>query len=367
MGSISIVVLVIVAVGFAWNLGVHYTGAVMGMPYAARSIALCPALVLIAILTVLGATFASGGVETTVGQHIVSDRSVSIPDAIVIVLSAGLLTLLYNYQKIPTSTIQILVFCVVGVGLAGHLPIFWETIGKLALVWVCAPVVAFGLGFLFTRLLDLVVPAELARVQTERQTSEPLTRPKTGWIAHAFPGVAPSAQQWVEKAAPGTLTALALRVLPLLLVCVGIAASFVLGANDVSNATGVFLLTHLFSPTLAGFIGGVAMAIGALTWGRRILKTVAFDVVKMDLTMASAAQGVQALVVLAAVSQGFFTSMNQALIGAMAGTGAARGRETVQRKQIVGILRGWLIGPLSGFLLAFVLEWLSRLLLHLLS
>ncbi|HEU5375107.1 MAG TPA: anion permease [Ktedonobacteraceae bacterium] len=367
MGSISIVVLVVIVVGFAWNLGVHYTGAVMGMPYAARSIALWPALILIAIFTILGATLASGGVEATVGQHIVSDRNVSIPDAIVIVFSAGILTLLYNAQKMPTSTIQILVCCVVGVGLADHLPIYWGTIGKLAIVWICAPVVAFGLGFLFTRLFDLVVPPMLARSQTERQTSESLTGQKTNWVAHAFPGVASSAQPWGEQAVPCALTVLALRVLPLLLVCVGIAASFVLGANDVSNATGVFLLTHLFSFTVAGLIGGVAMAIGALTWGHRILKTVAFDVVKMDLTMASAAQGVQALVVLAAVSQGFFTSMNQALIGAMAGTGAARGRETVHRKQIVGILRGWLIGPLSGFLLAFVLEWLSRLLLHLLA
>ncbi len=367
MGSMGIAVLIIVAVGFAWNLGVHYTGAVMGMPYAARSIALWPALVLIAIFTILGATLASGRVEVTVGQHIVSDRSVSIPDAIVIVLSAGLLTLLYNYQKIPTSTIQILVFCVVGVGLAGHFPIYWNTIGKLAIVWVCAPVVAFGLGFLFTRLLDLIVPTNLAHIQTKRQTREPLGRTKTGWIARAFPALALSTQPWKEKAGLPARTVIALHLLPLLLVCVGIAASFVLGANDVSNATGVFLATHLFSPTLAGSIGGMAMAIGVLTWGRSILKTVAFDVVKMDLTMASAAQGVQALVVLAAVSQGFFTSMNQALIGAMAGTGAARGRETVQKKQIMGILRGWLIGPLSGFLLAFVLEWLSRFLLHLLS
>jgi PiT family inorganic phosphate transporter len=56
--------------------------------------------------------------------------------------------------------------------------------------------------------------------------------------------------------------------------------------------------------------------------------------------------------------------MNQALIGAMAGTGLARGRETVQRKQMLGILRGWLIGPLSGLILAFILEWLVRLLPH---
>jgi inorganic phosphate transporter, PiT family len=56
--------------------------------------------------------------------------------------------------------------------------------------------------------------------------------------------------------------------------------------------------------------------------------------------------------------------MNQALIGAMAGTGLARGRGMVQRRQILGILRGWLIGPLSGVVLAFVLEWLSRFVLH---
>lgn len=58
-------------------------------------------------------------------------------------------------------------------------------------------------------------------------------------------------------------------------------------------------------------------------------------------------------------------AMNQALIGAMAGTGLARGRETVQRRQLLAILRGWLIGPLSGIILAFILEWLSRFMLHL--
>lgn len=361
------IVLVVVALGFAWNLGVHYTGAVMGMPYAARSIALWPALTLIAVLTIIGATFASSGVEATVGQHIINDRHVSVPDALVIVLAAGLLTLLYNYWKIPTSTIQILVFCIVGVGLAGHIPIYWNTIGKLAVVWAFAPIVAFGLGYLFTRLLDLVVPQGTTCLQTRVQAEG--TEQNVGirrWFSHAFPGVALVQQQLpADSATTSHLTIVALYLLPLLLVLVGMVASFALGANDVSNATGVFILTHLFSYTLAGLLGGVAMATGTLTWGRRILHTVAFDVVKMDLTMASAAQGVQALVVLAAVTQGLFTSMNQALVGAMAGTGVARGRETVQRKQILGILRGWLIGPLSGLVLAFVLEWLSRVVMHL--
>jgi PiT family inorganic phosphate transporter len=102
------------------------------------------------------------------------------------------------------------------------------------------------------------------------------------------------------------------------------------------------------------------MLAGAVTWGRRILERVAFDVVRLDLAMASAAQGVQALVVVIAVGQGLFTSMNQALIAAMAGTGLARGRHTVRREQLLGILRGWLVGPAAGFALAYLGERLAR-------
>lgn len=389
------VILFVVVVAFAWNLGVHYTGAVMGMPYAARAIALWPALALIAVFTVLGATFASGGVQETVGHHIIDDRLVTVPDAIVIVLAAGALTMLYNYLRIPTSTIQILVFCVVGVGLGGGIPIQWQTIGQLAIVWAVAPLAAFALGFLFTRLLDLLVPPAAAHAEvaaqlavgaaeeqsaaSARDASSPhtarrgeLRTPQPAGedspLARAVPALALARHLppdvWQAAGKVGRPTRAALRLLPLLLVAVGIFASFVLGANDVANATGAFILTHTFPLMLAGLIGGLAMAVGTLTWGQRILHTVAFDVVKMDLSMASAAQGVQALVVLAAVTQGFFTSMNQALIGAMAGTGFARGRETVQRRQIVGILRGWLIGPLSGLALAFALETLVRLALH---
>ncbi len=370
---IAAAALVLVVLAFAWNLGAHYTGAVMGMPFAARSIAEWPALVLIGACAILGATFASGGVETTVGQHIISDQYVHISDAIVIVLAAGSLTMLYNFWKAPTSTIQIFVFCVVGVGLAGGIPIYWDTIGKLVIVWALAPLVAFALGFIFTRLLDLIIPQAAAQAQVMAQLEpEKSALPLTSQLARWFPGVA-LARQLPPRAspdaaqparAPAALTLAALRWSPALLVAVGVFASFALGANDVSNATGAFILTHLFSLTIAGLLGGVAMAAGALTWGRRILHTVAFDVVKMDLTMASAAQGVQALVVLAAVTQGFFTSMNQALIGAMAGTGFARGRETVQRKQILGILRGWAIGPLSSMTLGFVLEWAMRRIIY---
>src|SRR5579875_2000075 len=281
---VGTVILVIVVLAFAWNLGVHYTGAVMGMPHAARAISLWPALLLIGAFTILGATFASGRVEQTVGLHIIDQHQVGVVDAIVIVLAAGLLTLFYNFRKVPTSTIQILVFCVVGVGLAGHIRISWGTIGHLVIVWVLAPVVAFVLGFVFTRLLDLLVPPDAGRAQvtgqiaalaSETDDAAPAGAPDR-WFPAVMQPLSPAVQKLaVEKGrvAPA-LTLAAMRWLPALLVLVGVAASFVLGANDVSNATGALIMVNLLPLQIAGLIGGIAMAVGALTWGSRILKTV---------------------------------------------------------------------------------------------
>ena len=103
------ILLVILAVAFAWSMGAHYTGAVMGMPHASHAIRMGPALGLMAILTVIGATLASGGVQKTVGLTIVDSQSVSIVAATVMVLSAAILTTVYTYYKIPSSTIQIFV------------------------------------------------------------------------------------------------------------------------------------------------------------------------------------------------------------------------------------------------------------------
>lgn len=131
-----------------------------------------------------------------------------------------------------------------------------------------------------------------------------------------------------------------------------------MGSNDVANATGSLVGTGAFSPLTAGLLGGLGLAVGMLTWGRPLLQKVAFNIVTVDRPMATAAQLVQAAVVLAAVAFGFFTSMNQALIGAMTGAAAARGRRTVHAAALYGVLRGWLIGPAAAIALGFGIGWL---------
>ena len=236
--------------------------------------------------------------------------------AALLIAAALVLTSLYNFLTIPTSTIQILVVSTVGAGVGAGVAIDWTTIGSLLVLWAVAPFAAFALGFAFVRVADRVRP-------------------------------------------PGPIPARLARGAVLGLVGVGAAASFTMGANDVANASGAFVMTGLFGLVLAGVVGGLGLALGVLTWGRPLLQRVAFDLVRLDARMATSAQLAQSTVVLVSVAFGFFTSLNQALVGAMIGTGVARGQSTVLWKPIRSILLGWAAGPVSGFSLGLLFALLA--------
>ena len=206
------ILLVLMVLAFAWSIGAHYTGACMGMPYGSGSIRLWPALATMAVLAFLGALLLSHRVEVTVGLRIVDASQVTLVGAVVILVVAFALTTAYTSARVPTSTIQILVFSVAGTALGAGIVIHWATIARLAIIWILAPPVAAGLGYLLTRGLDRVI-------------KEPPQAPGVGNL----------------EAVRGTLGAW-----PVLLVLVGAAASLTMGGNDVANATGLLVMTGSF-------------------------------------------------------------------------------------------------------------------------
>jgi PiT family inorganic phosphate transporter len=320
-------VLVALALLFSWSMGAHYTGACMGMPHALRALSRWQALLVMAPLALAGAALASHAVERTVADRL-TIPNLGMPAEVLVVGIAFVLTTLYTRLKVPTSTIQILVFSVVGVALGEHRGVHWLTIGQLAGTWVAAPVIACGLGYVLTKGFD--------RVPT-------LAKGRWG----LGPGAARARKISRSYGAPAS------NVLRVALIAAGAGASFVMGSNDVANATGSLVATRTLSPYLAGVLGGAGLAIGVLTWGKPLLERIAFEIVRLDRAMAAAAQAVQAIVVITAVSFGLFTSMNQALVGAMSGAGRARGREVVSRQVLTGIIRGWFLGPAAGIAFGF--------------
>jgi phosphate/sulfate permease len=305
---------------FGWTIGSHYTGATMGMAYGTGVIkSPRTATLLIAVFVILGATFESHNVVQTVGTGIIRGQEMTPLGAMVMMLTAALVTAANTWMKWPVSTSQLACFAVVGAALAMGARVFWgTTIVFLAVTWVGTPLVSAGLGFALTRLTD--------RLMARRSR------------------------------AASTLLGYGL-----LAACC--YAAYTLGANNTGNAVGVFYGLKLATPMKAGFVGGLIMAVGAMTWGRPILEKVGKGVVQLDLNMGVGAKLAQSLTAHTAAFLGYPTSMNQALIGGVAGAGGARGLKTIDLKAMREIVVSWFLTPVVAGVVAFVLyAVLSRLL-----
>lgn len=297
---------------FGWTIGSHYTGATMGMAYGSGLIkSRLLATSLIAVFVLIGATFDSEHVVSTVGTGIIRDQDLTPLGAMVMMLTAALVTAGNTWMKWPVSTSQLACFSVVGAALAMGAPIFWgTTIIFLFVTWIGTPIVSGLLGFIFTRIADKISACYARRAE---------------------------------------------RGLRWLLLAASCYAAYTLGANNTGNAVGVFYGLHLMTKMQAGFVGGIVMAIGALTWGRPILEKVGKGLVDLDPNMGVGAKLAQSITAHTAAFLGYPTSMNQALLGGMAGATGARGREPISRKGVREIAFSWIFTPVLAGIVSFLL------------
>lgn len=309
MDIVYLIGMVLSGLFFGWTIGSHYTGAVMGTAFGAKLIKPRNATILIAIFVLLGATLESHNVVKTVGTGVIEAKYMTMFGAMIMMLTAALVTAANTWLKLPVSTSQLAIFSVVGAAMGMKAQVQWETtILALAITWVGTPIVGTILGFVLTKIMDISM----------------LTK--------------------FEKA----------KKYLLIIVCC--YAAYTLGCNNTGNAVGVFFGTGAIkSKMLAGFIGGIVMAIGALTWGRPLLEKVGLHIVSLDINSAVGAQLAQGITAHIAASLGYPTSMNQAMIGGIAGAGLCRGIKAINMKTMKEIVVSWFLTPVIGAIVAFVL------------
>jgi len=309
MDTVYLIGMVLSGLFFGWTIGSHYTGAVMGTAFGAKLIKPRNATILIAIFVLLGSTFESHNVVKTVGTGVIEAKYMTMFGAMIMMLTAALVTAANTWLKLPVSTSQLAIFSVVGAAMGMKAQVQWETtILALAITWVGTPIVGAILGFVLTKIMDISM----------------LTK--------------------FEKA----------KKYLLIIVCC--YAAYTLGCNNTGNAVGVFFGTGAIkSKMLAGFIGGIVMAIGALTWGRPLLEKVGLHIVSLDINSAVGAQLAQGITAHIAASLGYPTSMNQAMIGGIAGAGLCRGIKAINMKTMKEIVVSWFLTPVIGAIVAFVL------------
>jgi len=309
MDTVYLIGMVLSGLFFGWTIGSHYTGAVMGTAFGAKLIKPRNATILIAIFVLLGATLESHNVVKTVGTAVIEAKYMTMFGAMIMMLTAALVTAANTWLKLPVSTSQLAIFSVVGAAVGMKAQVQWETtILALAITWVGTPIVGAILGFVLTKIMDISMLTKFDKAKKY------------------------------------------------LLIIVCCYAAYTLGCNNTGNAVGVFFGTGAIkSKMLAGFIGGIVMAIGALTWGRPLLEKVGLHIVSLDINSAVGAQLAQGITAHIAASLGYPTSMNQAMIGGIAGAGLCRGIKTINMKTMKEIVVSWFLTPVIGAIVAFVL------------
>jgi len=122
----------------------------------------------------------------------------------------------------------------------------------------------------------------------------------------------------------------------------------------VGNAMGPIANLGI-QPSWLGAVGGVALAMGTLTFGRRVTETVGGGITMLDPVSAYSAQMAAALAIHYFSLLGIPVSTSQAVVGAVIGVGLVHGLRTVKRGKIAGIAVGWVATPTVAGVFSFLL------------
>jgi len=290
---------IIPAILMGWSLGANDAANVFGLGVGVRAVRYSVAVALTAAFALLGAYLGGArGMDTY--SSVASQNTAS---SFCVALAAGLTVALMTWRGLPVSTTQAAVGAIIGVALVTGQPVDWGVLGRIVVSWVASPLGAMVLAYLLHRFLS----------------------------------------PWLEARLGGLV--LYDRVIRLGIVLIGIWGSYALGANNVANVTGVYVGAGILSVKLATLIGGGSIALGVVTFSRRVMETVGEKLVPLGplpalLAVAAQAASLQVFAVL-----GVPVSASQAVVGAVVGIGLVKGVRTVNRRQLLAIVAGWVLTP----------------------
>ena len=301
-----------------WNIGANDTANCIGTTVGCGLLPFRRAAIIVAIFAVLGGLLQGHHVMDTIGKGIVKDE-LSILAVFVALICSGIFVTLATFFRIPTSTSQAIVGGVMGIGLALDANIDYAKLIRIAESWVICPilvmVLAFVLYHLLTRLLHRIVSRNI------------LVQNAIGWLA----------------------------------ILSGCYVAYSMGANNAGNAVGPIANLGIIHPTVLLAIGGVAIAVGAITYGRRVADTVGKGITPLDIPGAFVAQIASAFGMHLFSIFGIPVSTSSAIVGAVVGVGLVKGARSISQKTIWTILIGWVLTPFLAALSAYTIYNLLNL------
>jgi PiT family inorganic phosphate transporter len=298
----------------AWALGANDAANPTDCAVGAGVISLRRALALFAVFSALGGILIGSLVMKTFDRGIV-DRKTGIETgalskeslvlgSLVAALSAVIWVTASTWLGMPVSTTHSAVGAMLGFGLA-TCPglIVWDRVKLILIGIIISPtlslILAMGI-FHLVRCIFYKASRRGAMVVASFMLFSVLFITSISVVDIFFDDIRKIVVISAAESAPISLTFFLFtlrwrdewieKTLSFLLIFALAFSAFAFGANDLANATGVFVTpTEIMigKPTritmfLLSLLGSLFVAIGGLTWGKKVLATTAYKVTKLD-------------------------------------------------------------------------------------
>jgi len=299
-----------------WSIGANDAANSLGIAVGSRVLTLRRAIFLICIFGFLGAYLQGSYVAKTIGKGVVPlnelGKNLSLYLALVASFAACAWVVLATYWKMPISTSHSIVGGVAGAGLAIGAPVKWKMLGDIFICWIFTPIGAAILGYIFYRIFK-----------------------------NLFYRLVP--RKYVKL----TLSAL--------IIISGSYVAYSWGANDVANAVGVISGAGILTPKTSVMLGGLAIILGVITWGYKVIETIGTEITHLLPLMAFAAQLASAINVHIYTVFGIPVSTSHSIVGAIFGVGLVRGMHVLNLRIVKDIVLSWLATPFISGIISFII------------
>ena len=336
-----------------WSLGTNDAANAFGTAVATRVVKYRTAIIIIAIMVILGAALLGHNNIDKLSSIATNNEVVASPDevdsaiasgtlaelrlksalkAFIIFACAALTVFVMSYLKFPVSANQSITGAVIGWGLcyanysdpavkSGNLTEMLE----FASTWLINPIGAALISF----VLVFIVKKFIEKKLTSMKSYDVIV--KIGYlVAGAF-------------------------------------SAFSIGQNSSASVTAFYYdatgqgANILTSARLTAIIGGVAIAVGVLTFSKRVMMTVGGSIAEISQVDGFVVIIASALtVLLMGELMGIPVSTSQSVVGAVVGAGLVNGPKTVNFGVFKRIAIAWVSSPTVAGLLTYIVAICTR-------
>jgi sulfate permease len=325
----------LVAMFLAINMGGSGTGPAFSVAYGTNAInkRLIPGL--FGIMVFIGAIVAGKETSMTMGKELLDPARMDIVLVTIILLSVAIALLIANLAGIPQSTSQATVFAVTAPALYFNSLNSEKLLFEIIPAWFILPIVSFIVCFLVGKYI--YKPLRKRGLTISKRVNES-------------------------------------PVLLALIVIMSLYVAFSIGANNVANASGpIASMTmnelnlqaegkFILIMILSTLVVAPSFGIGSSIFGHKIVKNTGKEIVlfgRIEAVIIAFVSGT--LLLLASVLQGIPSSLVQLNVAAILGIGVAKlGFRNIFRKTEVNkFFAMWVISPVIGFTLSFILTFVA--------